>query len=153
MSAGYSVIYFTLTPIFHGATTTFEYDNFNQLIKETSPDRGTTTYEYDVSGNQIKITDANGNIHRISYDLLNRKTGESWDNHPDLTIAYEYDTCRIGSLCKTADQSGSTSFSYDDEGRITQKDTTIEGITLSLKYSYTDDGKLQTVTYPSGQEL
>ncbi len=137
----------------NGATTTYEYDNFNQLIKESSPDRGTTTYEYDVSGNQTTITDANGNIHRISYDLLNRKTGESWDNHPELTITYEYDTCRIGSLCKTTDQSGSTTLNYDSEGKITSKTSTIEGVNLSIQYSYTDDNKLQTVTYPSGKQI
>ncbi len=137
----------------NGATTKYEYDNHNQLIKEISPDRGSTTYAYDKSGNPIQITDANGNIKTSSYDLLNRKTGENWTNHPDLAIAYQYDTCRIGSLCKTTDKSGSTELNYDNEGKVTQKDNTIEGTTLSLKYSYDDNDKLQSITYPSGKVI
>ncbi|MFW5442825.1 MAG: hypothetical protein ACKE51_00760, partial [Methylococcaceae bacterium] len=136
----------------NGATTTFTYDNFNQLITENSPDRGQTQYQYDISGNRIQTTDANNHTKQTQYDDLNRKTQESWAGSPELTINYSYDNCTngIGKLCQVTDTSGHTSYQYNTDGLITQKDQNIQGITLTQQFSYTDDNKLQSQTYPSG---
>ncbi len=139
----------------NGATTTFSYDNFNQLTTENSPDRGQTQYSYDISGNKIQTTDANSDSKQTQYDDLKRKTQESWVDHPELTINYTYDSCDngIGKLCQVTDASGHTSYQYNTDGRVTQKDQNIQGITLTQQFSYTEDNKLQSQTYPSGAEI
>lgn len=132
--------------------TTFAYDSFNQLTNEVSPDRGETTYQYDDSDNQIQIIDANGNQKNVSYDVLNRKTGESWTGAPDLTITYSYDSCAngVGELCSITDKSGSTSYQYDAKGQVIQKTQNIDGIVLTKNFAYNNEGNLISETYPSG---
>ena len=139
----------------NGATTTFTYDSFNQLTTENSPDRGQTHYQYDISGNRIQTTDANSHIKQTQYDALNRKTQESWTGHPELTINYSYDNCDngIGKLCQITDASGYTSYQYNRDGLVTQKQQNIQGTVLTQQFSYTDDNKLQSQTYPSGAEI
>ena len=139
----------------NGATTTFSYDNFNQLTTENSPDRGNTHYNYDISGNRTETTDASNHTKQTQYDDLNRKIQESWADSPELTINYSYDNCSngIGKLCQVTDASGHTSYQYNTDGLVTQKDQNIQGITLTQQFSYTDDNKLQSQTYPSGAEI
>ncbi|MFW5443503.1 MAG: RHS repeat-associated core domain-containing protein, partial [Methylococcaceae bacterium] len=136
----------------NGATTTFSYDSFNQITSENSPDRGQTIYDYDISGNRIQIKDANSNIKNIVYDDLNRKIQESWLGSSELTINYTYDSCDngIGKTCQVTDASGNTRYQYNRDGQVTQKQQNIQGITLTQQFSYTDDNKLQSQTYPSG---
>ncbi len=136
----------------NGATTTFTYDSFNQLTSENSPDRGQTQYSYDISGNRIKITDANSQIKQTHYDDLNRKIQESWAGHPELTIHYSYDNCAngIGKLCQVTDVSGHTSYQYNSDGLVTQKQQNIQDTVLTQQFSYTNDKKLRSQTYPSG---
>ncbi|MFW5444029.1 MAG: RHS repeat-associated core domain-containing protein [Methylococcaceae bacterium] len=139
----------------NGATTTFTYDNFNQLTSENSPDRGQTQYSYDISGNRIQTTDANNHTKQTQYDELNRKTQESWAGHPELTINYSYDNCEngIGKLCQVTDASGYTSYQYNSDGLVTQKQQNIQGTPLTQQFSYTNDKKLHSQTYPSGAEI
>ena len=134
----------------NGATTTYAYDNFKRMTGETSPDRGNTTNTYDISGNLKTSTDANGNTATHDYDLLNRKVKTTWQD--GSTATYSYDNCAngIGRLCTLSDSSGSTTYHYDTEGKITRKEQTIGNAVLAHSYAYTADGKLQSETLPSG---
>ncbi|QQZ27762.1 RHS repeat protein [Thiothrix subterranea] len=137
----------------NGATTTYAYDNFKRMTGETSPDRGNTTNTHDISGNLKTSTDANGNTATHDYDLLNRKVKTTWQD--GSTATYSYDTCTngISRLCTLTDGSGSTTYQYDNEGRITQKTQTIGSVTLTHRYAYTSDGKLQSEILPSGANV
>ena len=66
-----------------------------------------------------------------------------------------YDHCSngIGRLCTLTDGSGSTTYQYDTEGRITQKSQSIGNATLIHRYAYTADGKLHSEILPSGATI
>ena len=133
----------------NGATTAYAYDNFKRMTGETSADRGNTTYTHDISGNLKTSTDANGNTATHDYDLLNRKVKTTWQDGSTATWGYDHCTNGIGRLCTLTDGSGSTTYHYDTEGKITRKEQTIGNAVLAHSYVYTADGKLQSETLPS----
>jgi len=135
----------------NGANTAYEYDDLDNLTKEISPDRGTTTYTYDEAGNVKTKTDARGKVTTYTYDALNRLTLETLDG--GATIAYEYDvgTNAKGHLTKITDASGTTEWTYNNFGEVTQKVQTIGTVALTTGYGYDTAGRLSTITYPSGK--
>ena len=135
----------------NGAMTAYAYDDLDNLTQEVSPDRGTTTYTYDEAGNRKTKTDARNKVTTYTYDALNRLTLVTLD---DLsTIAYEYDvgTNAKGRLNEITDSSGTTTWSYDNFGAVTQKVQTIGPVALTTGYGYDIAGRLSTITYPSGK--
>ncbi len=50
-----------------------------------------------------------------------------------------------------SDASGATAWSYDSEGRALTERRTISGFTKSIGYTYSLDGSLASLTYPSGR--
>jgi RHS repeat-associated protein len=137
----------------NGATTTFAYDDLDNLIEEISPDRGTSTYTHDAAGNVATMTDARGKVTTTTYDALNRLTDIELDNSD--TFAYEYDTGSnaIGRLNKITDTSGQTTWSYNNFGEVTAKSQTIGSVTLTTEYEYDAEGRLITMTLPSGKVM
>ncbi len=135
----------------NGATTTYVYDDLDNLTQEVSPDRGTTTYTYDEAGNRKTQTDARSKLTSYTYDALNRLALVTFD---DLsTIAYEYDvgTNAKGRLNKITDSSGTTTWTFDNFGAVTQKVQTVGAVALTTAYGYDTAGRLSTMTYPSGK--
>lgn len=137
----------------NGASTSYAYDNFKRMTSEISPDRGNTTHTHDISGNPKTSTDANGNTATHDYDLLNRKVKTTWQDSSTATWTYDNCTNGIGKLCTLTDGSGSTTYSYDNEGRTTQKTQIIGNAPLTHRYAYTADGKLQSEILPSGANV
>ncbi|MDH5215690.1 MAG: DUF6531 domain-containing protein, partial [Gammaproteobacteria bacterium] len=137
----------------NGAQTTYVYDDLDNLIQEVSPDRGTLTYTYDAAGNRITELDARGKLTTYAYDALNRLTLVTLDGGG--TIAYEYDvgTNAIGRLNKIADASGQTTWTYNNFGEVTEKVQTIGAVALSTSYGYDTQGRLTSMTLPSGKVL
>ena len=71
---------------------TYEYDDFGQLRRQTSPVTGTTTYSYDGASNLTGTTDANGNVTTRSYDAANRVLATTATNaagSESVTNAYD----------------------------------------------------------------
>ena len=58
-----------------------------------------------------------------------------------------------GRLNKITDLSGSTAWSYNHLGQVTQKTQTIGSVALTTSYTYNAAGQLLTMTYPSGKVL
>lgn len=135
----------------NGANTTYEFDDFGNLLSEVSPDRGSITYVYDPAGNLKLRTDARGKDTAYDYDGLNRLDLVTFDGGG--TIDYEYDVGAnaVGRLVSIVDASGNTAWSYDNFGAITQKTQTIGTVALVTGYGYGDEGRLETVTLPSGK--
>lgn len=100
---------------------------------------------------QATCTDARNLTATYSYDALNRVTSVSY---PDQTISYTYDTGsnQNGRLTQMTDNSGSTSWSYDIQGRVLSKQQSM-GVTKSVGYAYDLSGRLQTITLPSGNTI
>jgi RHS repeat-associated protein len=131
--------------------TNYTYNALGDLTQQVSPDTGTTANTYDSGGNLATSTDARSKTGTYAYDALNRVTSLTY---PDQTISYTYDsgTNQKGRLTLVTDASGSTSWSYDTRGRVLSRQQNM-GITKALGYVYDSDGRLQTLTLPSGNSI
>ena len=137
----------------NGATTSYLYNGLDDLEQETSPDRGVTSYMHDAAGNVRMKIDARGKLTTYDYDALNRLTLETLDD--GSTIIYEYDTGpnALGRLSKITDSSGSTDWLFDNFGAVTQKTQLVGPVSLVTQYGYDNEGRMLTMTYPSGKVL
>ncbi|MGH8051332.1 MAG: DUF6531 domain-containing protein, partial [Arenimonas sp.] len=54
--------------------TVYTYNGLNDLTQLSSPDTGATVYTYDAAGNRKTQTDARGKLSTYSYDIANRLT-------------------------------------------------------------------------------
>lgn len=120
----------------------FEYDGFNRIIGTTYSDGHSNGYAYDDNGNCINI-----NGTEYGYDGLNRLTSVSFSGG---TINYSYR--KDSQLDKVEYPNGmTTSFGYDEVGRLTSKQTTLNNGTVVAGYSYTLD-KVGNITEQTTQE-
>ena len=142
--------------------TTYSYNGFNELVSQVSPDTGTTTFIYDSAGNMLTKTDARGVTVTTSYDNLNRVAAISnpaVGSVPAQTITFTYDgapvscTNGIGRLCSFTDRTGTTTYRYDQNGRITGKTQSINGLSQSVAYRYNAVGQMDEMALPSGKKV
>ena len=142
-----------------GLHTTYAYNGFGDLTTLVSPDTGTTVFTVDAAGNRTTRTDARGVTANYHYDALNRLTGIAYPD-PNLDVGYSYDIApsvcaaderfakgRIGTILHAG---GSTAYCHDRFGQVTRKVQTVNGVTTTLRYSYTKAGRLAALTYPDG---
>ncbi len=118
-----------------------------------SPDSGITEYTPDKAGNITNITDARNIAIIIDYDALNRvKTVTYPDPAYNVTNTYDHAASNgIGRLRSMADPAGTTTYSYDEHGSVSQKDWQSGGVTAGIGYEYDDSGNIEKITYPSGR--
>ncbi len=119
----------------------FTYDGFNR-ITGTSYDGTNNNYSYDENGN---CTSVNGT--QYSYDGLNRLTSVSFSGG---TINYTYR--KDSKLEKVEYPNGmTTTYGYDEVGRLTSKQTKLSNGTVVAGYSYILD-KVGNITEQTTQE-
>jgi RHS repeat-associated protein len=70
-----------------------------------------------------------------------------------VSWAYDTGTYGVGHLMKMSDLTGTTSYTYDQHGRILTKSQVTGGVTLTSTYLYDGYGRLQWFQYPSGAWL
>lgn len=135
----------------NGNITSYEFDDFGNLLSENSPDKGTSTFTYDAAGNRITAVDAKQQTLNYQYDAYNRlllidAAGASDD------ISYFYDLCSngIGKLCKIITGNTEVSYTYNDFGEIASQSQTIGTTTTTVSFSYDLQGRIKQTTYPSG---
>ena len=157
-----------------GHTTAYTYDAFGDLLSTTDPsgnvisntfdlrgrklstsdpDMGTWQYGYDVLNELVSQTDAKNENIAITYDVLGRPLSRV---EPGLTSNWSYDTAAygIGKLTSATTSNGySRVHTYDSYGRPTQAQLTIDGNISTVVTSYDANGRISTVTYPSGFEV
>lgn len=136
--------------------TSYAYNGLGDLGTLVSPDTGTTTHTYDSGGNVSTATDARGAVTTRAYDALNRLTSAAYtlSGTTDQTTTYTYDagTYGKGRLTGTSDAYHALGWTYDDQGRVTNKTQTVGSIVKSVGYSYTN-GRLSSLTTPSGRTI
>nr|WP_239094257.1 RHS repeat-associated core domain-containing protein [Bacillus sp. B15-48] len=161
--------------ISNAGNATFQYDNNNQLIQETTVDGKSITYEYDVVGNRTKqITEENGQAttKTYSYNANNQLTaldGQSYmyDQNGNRTQdgSYKYVYNKLNELVEIQTLSGQTVaiYTYNEDSKRISK--TINGQTtyyhydenqvlfetndtgtITAEYSYDDSGRPLTMT-------
>lgn len=140
-----------------GLKTTYKYNGFGDLTELKSPDTGTTTYTYDEAGNVKTAKDARGKTSTYAYDGLNRVTSIGYASTA-LNVAYGYDTAGTacasgetfakGRLSSMTDGAGTTQYCYNRFGDVVRKVQTINGVNLTLRYTYAANGNLTGMVYP-----
>lgn len=131
-------------------STDYSYNGFAELIELSSPDTGTTTYDYDSASNLVEKIDADGRELDYTYDALNRLltiTGTGYS----VEFGYDEESNSVGMLGSMEDNSGDTKWLYNSLGYIAEKEVTPTGSSdLTTNYSYDTYGRLDDMTYPSG---
>jgi RHS repeat-associated protein len=133
-----------------GLTTGYGYDGLDDQTGIASPDTGNTVKTFDAAGNLLTSTDARGKTTTYSYDPLNRMTRASYADGTSSTYQYDQGTNGIGHLTRMVDPAGTTTFAYDQHGRLTSKTQVTNSVTLVTRMAYDTAGRLASITYPSG---
>jgi RHS repeat-associated protein len=142
----------TIDPM--GNMVTATYDVRGRKIASNDPNLGPSTYGYNVLGHLVSQTDAKGQTTTASYDKLGRPVQRV---EPDMTSVFVYDTAShgIGKLASASITAGIDTgyqrvYSYDSLGRPQQLATTMDGTTYNIAAGYDANGRMSSVTYPSG---
>ncbi len=122
-------------------TTTLTYDAAGRIASEAKGGV-TTTYGYDNANQLLSATSTSGDASSWTYDDLGRRTTQTVGSD---TTTYAYD--HAGQLTTTTPSSGpATSHAYDAAGRRTS-DTTGTDVTT---YTYNPTGQLAELALPGG---
>jgi RHS repeat-associated protein len=143
-----------------GLDTTYVFDGLDNAVETRSPDTGTTRSGFDAAGNLATRTDARGVALANTYDAQGRLLSQRGPTAAQA-LAFEYDVppadCAagegfgLGRLARMADESGSTRYCYDRQGRVVRKVQSVNGgSTLALGATWNGAGRLVALSYPSG---
>ncbi|HYH10093.1 MAG TPA: FG-GAP-like repeat-containing protein [Thermoanaerobaculia bacterium] len=139
----------------NGNRTTYLFDDFGQMLRETSPVSGITTHSYDLAGNVITTTTAATTTTR-TYDALGRAlTSMSNRGGESEQTGWQYDAGvnGVGRLTSMTDPAGSATYRYDRRGLLIETAKTLSGTTYVTKFAYDADGNRSQITYPSGRTV
>ena len=119
--------------------TKYTYDSQNRLISTTDALNHTSTNTYDINGNLVKTVDRNQNILNSVYDpmgnLIEKSAQESADAEKEDIYTYTYN--RMGLPVTMTGNNITTSYTYDNIGRLIQESLT-GGI--QKEYNYDSNG-------------
>ncbi|MGF6492563.1 RHS repeat-associated protein [Luteibacter sp. 621] len=142
-----------------GLITTFTRDGLSNAIGRTSPDTGPLSMTFDSAGNATTRTDAKGVVESRAYDALGRTTALTYAD-TSLNAIYGYDesdsatgcakSFPVGRLTRIVEAKVTTAYCYDNEGRVTEKRQTQNGVTDAVDYAYSRAGRLSGIAPPSG---
>lgn len=131
-----------------GKRTTYTHDALGRVETVTDPDRRTTTYGYDSAGNVTTVLDAARETTTNTYDEANRLTEVAYSDGSTPGATFGYDDA--GRRTSIADATGTTSFAYDELGRLTEHE---DGASRTTGYAYDEDSRLTTLTYANGRDV
>ncbi|MBU1986079.1 MAG: RHS domain-containing protein, partial [Proteobacteria bacterium] len=130
--------------------TQFVHDDFGRRTMASAPDTGQSSFSYDAAGNLLAVTDAKGQTVSRSYDAVNRPLSQS-SAGGEILFTYDQGAHAIGRLTQIVDEEGTTSFAYDDAGRLVSETRIIGSTSHVTGYNYNAaTGELAAITYPSG---
>ncbi len=149
----------TETEVYFGRTlhknTLYTYNESGQVVKVSEGYRDSTVldtvseFQYDVLGRRTLVVNANGTSEKTEYNaagLITRLTNYSG---PNVISKYEYTYYYDGNQRTKTDESGKTSYVYDDLGRLTEAqlaDGTLQN------YTFDSNGNRKTMTVTKGGE-
>jgi RHS repeat-associated protein len=145
------------------ATTSLTYDIAGRKIQMTDPDMGVWNYSYDALGNLKWQLDARAQHICLYYDALNRLTGKEYRKFEgcsgtNLPVTFTYDQTTdgnkgVGRRTAMNDLSGSTTWKYDERGRLLDEVKSINGAgTFKTQWTYNPADQVATMTYPGGAD-
>ena len=123
-----------------------EYDENNNLIKQTDELGQVYEYSYDENRNLIESIDPEGNIEKWTYKEFNKIS--SYIDRMGNTATYSYDT--IGNLISiNYPDSTSASYAYNTRGQVTDFVDQSGNKTI---YTYDDTGYISSIIDAEGNE-
>jgi RHS repeat-associated protein len=154
--------------------TNYTYDSFDNLVGVVDPIGASSTFIYNIRGfktktmdadtgiwtfapdslNELKTqADANGNVTKMTYDLLGRLVSRL---EPESTTptTWTYGTSaaahNIGQVQSVTKPDGYVeNYYYDSYDRSQTKTVTEDGTTYQFDYAYNSIGAAATLTYPT----
>ena len=142
-----------------GYYTHYTYDENNNITSITRPADGVTpggagdikiVNTYDASDNLATTTDPLGHLTTFTYDVLNRKTAETYTVGGQQRVRrFEYDA--MGRLYRTIDEkNNATESRFDARGKLLKE---IDPLTQSVTYTYDGNGNVLTVTDAANRKV
>ena len=107
--------------LYAGVTTNYGYDAIYQLLSATQAGTTTESYTYDPVGNRLSNLTSSG----WSYNTSNELTSQS-------SVSYNYDYS--GNTILKTDNTGSTSYAWDFENRLTSVTLPGSGGNVTFRY-------------------
>lgn len=127
----------------NGNVTSFTYDNHGNLLSATDAQNQTVRYTYANYGRLASYTDQMGHEHHFSYDAHGNLT--TYSNPMNQTSTYSYNS--YGQVIATTDAlNHTTTYSYDTYGNLASKTDPLNHTTT---YNYTSAGQLSTLIMPN----
>ncbi|MFC3812836.1 RHS repeat-associated core domain-containing protein [Lacihabitans lacunae] len=124
------------------------YNTRGLKVSMTDPDMGTYQYEYNGFGELTKQTYPNGDVVTMTYDKLGRLKVRT-DVDGTTTNTYDTGNKAKGSLTAVSSYVSSHSFTFDNLGRKSQENLTLNGTTYTTAYTYDTQGRINTISYPA----
>ena len=112
----------------------------------TGSSLGARAYTYDVYGRLKTATNGRGVTTTYTYNLNDQVTGLAYTGAGTLNVSYGYDTA--GRNNSRTDASGTTTYGYDQLGRLTTRKNTAGG--GAITYTYDKASRLATSTSTGG---
>ncbi|EHR69661.1 RHS repeat-associated core domain protein [Burkholderiales bacterium JOSHI_001] len=132
--------------------TGYGVDTLNRRAAETGSDAGTRQWARNAAGDTQTYVDGRS----VSYTVVRDTLGRPLQVGPAgiAPITYSYVPGRRDSLLSSmTDPSGSTTWTYDSEGRVLSKSQTIAAVTSTVTLARDSLGRVASMTYPSGMRV
>ncbi len=129
--------------------TLYTYNESGQVIKVSEGYRNSSAidtvseFQYDVLGRRTLVVNANGTSEKTEYNAAGLVTKLTNYSGPNVISKYEYTYYYDGNQRTKTDESGKTSYIYDDLGRLTE--ALLAAGTLQ-QYTFDDNGNRSTMT-------
>ena len=131
--------------------TEFEYDKNGRRVAVELPLNQRSSTTYDAVGNVETVTDFNGNKITYRYDVENRLVSKEFANIGEVPVKFTY---TIDGQVKTiVDARGTTSFNYDELGRLVSRidpDGPYLASGKTIEYEYDLAGNRTSLRTPNG---
>ncbi|MDF4026305.1 RHS repeat-associated core domain-containing protein [Luteibacter sp. PPL201] len=142
-----------------GLKTSYAFDGLSNPSGQTSPDTGTQGATFDAAGNALTHTDAKATVATQAFDAIGRRIAVSYAD-ASLNAAFHYDESNsitgctssfpVGRLTRVVENAVTTTYCYDNQGRVTEQRQTQGTVTDTADYVYTKAGRLAATASPSG---
>jgi RHS repeat-associated protein len=129
-------------------TTKYVRNVLGQVTEIVDPLEHKTKETYDAAGNTATLTDAANRTTTFSYNKENEPTKISYSE--SSTHAAEYEYTPNGQISSMIDGTGTTSYTYDQLGRLTE---TKNGHGDTAAYGYDLANETTSIKYPNGKTV
>ncbi|MEL7296398.1 MAG: RHS repeat-associated core domain-containing protein, partial [Pseudomonadota bacterium] len=133
------------------AITNYAVSGFSEKASESTPDSSTRSATYDSAGNMLTYNNGRFTTNYVEYDALNRIKRIVHPTGPDTV--YTYDTSQPGYLYHVTDDSGASTFEYNQAGEVVKRTIVVSGQTMTLEYQYDIGGRVAQMLMPGGTRL